>query len=52
MTINVFLILFTVGAMIASLLTQALKKIKDNIPANILALLDAFVVGVYQLECV
>lgn len=46
MTINLFLVLFTVGALIASLLTQALKKLKEDVPANILAFIDAFVVGV------
>lgn len=45
MTIELFLILFTFGSSVSALLTQALKKTVPNISSNIVALVDAFVVG-------
>lgn len=45
MTIELFVFLFTFGSAISALLTQAIKKIADNISSNIIALIDAFVVG-------
>ena len=45
MTITLFLSLFTIGALISSLLTEALKKAFTDMSANIMALIDAGVVG-------
>lgn len=47
MTIELFLILFTFGSSVSALLTQALKKTVPNISSNIVALVDAFVVGAF-----
>ena len=44
MTITLFLSLFTLGSMVSSLLTEAVKKATD-ISSNIIALINAFVVG-------
>lgn len=46
MTIQLFLFLFTIGSLAASLLTEALKKACSNISSNVLALENALVVGV------
>ena len=46
MTIQLFLFLFTIGSLAASLLTEALKKAYSNISSNVLALENALVVGV------
>ena len=45
MTINLFLVLFTIGAAFSSLLTEAFKKALTNISSNILALYSASIVG-------
>ena len=45
MTITLFLSLFTIGSMVSSLLTEALKKAFSELSANIVALIDAFAVG-------
>lgn len=44
MTITLFLSLFTLGSMVSSLLTEAVKKATD-ISSNLIALINAFVVG-------
>lgn len=44
MSISLFLWLFTVGSMAASLLTQALKKALD-MSSNLVALINALIVG-------
>lgn len=46
MTIELFIFMLTIGALISSLLTQAVKKAFTNISTNILALIDAIAVGV------
>lgn len=50
MTFTLFIMLFTIGALVASLLTEAIKKAFDNAgksySANAVALLLAIVVGV------
>ena len=45
MTIEIFLFLFTIGSLISSLLTEAIKKMGLNLSVNIIALIDAMVVG-------
>jgi hypothetical protein len=46
MTIEVFIFLFTIGSVISSLLTEAMKKAFKNISANVLAAANALIVGV------
>lgn len=46
MTIELFIFMLTIGALMASLLTQAVKKAFPNVSSNILALADAFVIGI------
>lgn len=47
MNITIFMSLFVIGALVSSLLTEALKKtFSDDISSNIIALVDAGVVGV------
>lgn len=46
MTIQLFIFLFTIGSAVSSLLTQALKKSFENVSSNIIALVNAFVVGI------
>lgn len=45
MTIELFIFLFTIGALLSSLLTEAIKKAIPDISANILALCSAIIVG-------
>ena len=45
MTIELFIYLFTVGSAISSLVTQATKKAFPAVSSNVLALVDAFLVG-------
>ena len=45
MTIEIFLFLFTIGSLISSLLTEAIKKMDLNMSVNIIALIDAMLVG-------
>lgn len=45
MTIELFIFLFTIGSLVSSLLTEALKKSFKNISTNIIALSNAFIVG-------
>ena len=45
MNITLFLSLFTIGSLVSSLLTEALKKAFKEISTNIIALIDAGVVG-------
>lgn len=47
MTIELFIFMLTIGAAASSLLTQALKKAFKNISCNVLALLDAIIVGFF-----
>lgn len=46
MTIELFIFMLTIGALMASLLTQAVKKAFPSVSSNILALVDAFVIGI------
>ena len=46
MNIQLFLYLFTLGSVVSSLLTEALKKAFNAIPTNIIALVNASVVGI------
>ena len=45
MTIEIFLFLFTIGSLISALLTEAIKKLDLNLGINIIALIDAVIVG-------
>lgn len=49
MTVTLFISIFTIGAAISGLLTEAVKKAYENAgrqySANVIALIDAFVVG-------
>ena len=45
MTIELFIFLFTVGSTVSSLLTQAIKKNLKNLSCNIIALINAGMVG-------
>ena len=49
MTITLFIMIFTIGAAAASLLTEAVKKAYQNAgkqySANVIALIDAVIVG-------
>lgn len=45
MTIELFLFLFTIGSLVSSLLTEALKKLNKTLSTNIIALIDAAMVG-------
>lgn len=49
MTVTLFVSIFTFGAMVAGLLTEAIKKAYENAgkeySANVIALVDAVVVG-------
>lgn len=49
MTITLFIMIFTIGAAAASMLTEAIKKACQNVgkeySANIIALIDAVIVG-------
>ena len=46
MTIAIFLYIFTIGSLASSLLTEALKKSFKNISTNLIALVNAAIVGV------
>lgn len=46
MTIELFIFLFTIGALLSSLLTEAIKKAIPNSSSNLLALCSAVLVGV------
>lgn len=45
MTIELFIFLFTIGSAASSLITQALKQALDKLPSNIMAFIDAVLVG-------
>ena len=51
MTIQLFIFLFTMGSVIASLLTEALKKANKDMSTNVIALIDSVVVGVLGTGC-
>lgn len=45
MTITMFITILTIGSLVSSLLTEALKKAITNISANLIALANAIFVG-------
>ena len=45
MTTNLFITILTIGSLVSSLLTEALKKGFKNISTNIIALVNAGIVG-------
>lgn len=45
MTMTLFLTLFTIGSMASSLLTEAIKKSFKGLSTNIIALINAAIVG-------
>lgn len=45
MTIELFMVMLTVGAAASSLLTQAMKKAFKNLSSNMLALVDSVFIG-------
>ena len=45
MSVSLFIFLFTIGSLVSSLLTEALKKAFKYISTNVIALIDAFIVG-------
>ncbi len=47
MTLTVFLFLLIIGASVASLCTEAMKKIFKDISSNFLALINSVIVGVF-----
>lgn len=51
MTVEMFIYLFTIGSIFASLLTQAAKKAFPDISSNILALANAVIVGIIGMFC-
>lgn len=51
MTIQLFMFLFTIGSLVSSLITEAIKKTYMNISSNIIALIDAIGVGVIGTVC-
>lgn len=52
MAVEMFIYLFTIGSLFASLLTQATKKALPKISSNILALINAGIVGIVGMICV
>lgn len=50
MTITLFMTLFTIGSAASGILTEALKK-AVNISTNMMALIDAFIVGIFGTTC-
>ena len=46
MSVQLFMFLFTIGSLVSSMLTEAIKKAINNVSANIIALIDACVVGI------
>lgn len=47
MTVELFMFLFGFGSIVSALLTQAVKKAFKELSSNIIALIDAVVVGVF-----
>lgn len=46
MTMTLFMFLLSFGASVTSLFTEALKKVFENVPSNVIALVSAVVVGI------
>ena len=45
MTVTTFLTIVTIGSLVSSLLTEALKKSFQNMSTNVIALINAAIVG-------
>ena len=46
MTMTLFMFLLSFGASVTSLFTEALKRVFENVPSNVIALVSAVVVGI------
>ena len=46
MTTTLFMFLLSFGASVTSIFTEALKKVFENVPSNVIALVSAVVVGI------
>ena len=46
MTVQLFIFLFTIGSVVSSLFTEALKKSVANMSTNMIALINSFIVGI------
>lgn len=46
MTIQLFLFLFTIGSLLSSLATEAIKKAFESVSSNVIALIDAILIGI------
>ncbi len=51
MTIQLFLFLLTIGSTVSSLLTEALKKSFTDVSTNVIALINACIVGIIGTIC-
>lgn len=45
MTIQLFMFLFTIGSLVSSLMTEAIKKSFESVSTNIIALADSILIG-------
>ena len=51
MTIQLFLFLFTIGSLMSSLVTEAIKKAFTSVSTNVIALADSVLVGLAGTIC-
>lgn len=51
MTIQLFLFLFTIGSLISSLATEAIKKAFVSVSTNVIALVDSVLIGLVGTIC-
>lgn len=51
MTIELFIYLFTIGSAVSGLITQATKKAVKNLSSNVVALVNAVLVGFLGTIC-
>lgn len=51
MTIQLFLFLFTIGSLMSSLVTEAIKKAFTSVSTNVIALADSVLVGLVGTIC-
>lgn len=47
MTFEIFMFLFTIGSLVSGLFTEAMKRLNNDFPANVTALFNAFIVGIF-----
>ena len=45
MTIQLFMFLFTIGSLVSSLMTEAIKKSFEQVSTNVIALADSILIG-------